>query len=353
MRVVVFGASGYAGGELLRLLMAHAHFEVVGVSAARSAGELVSQVHPGLSDGFEGQRFSTTEELTSKVCDGLLGEVDVAFLALPHGESQKVVPTIFSSCRTIIDLGADFRISDPALYKQWYQMEHSAPNYLDRAIYGMPELSRDGLFGARLVAVAGCYVTAATLALKPLLDSHMIQSSQIVIDAASGVSGAGRSLKDAYLYVSAAESFSAYGLFRHRHLVEIERNLGAEVIFTPHLAPMTRGILATIYARPTESALALYGDGEGVFEAAIRGVAYAKYGKERFVFVQDTPPSTKAVLGSNACKIFYGYDERTGWAVMISAIDNLVKGAAGQAIQCANLALGLDESEGLSTGAWL
>ena len=237
----------------------------------------------------------------------------------------------------LVDLSADFRLRDREAYPLWYGHEHAAPQLLGDAAYGLPELFRDELRGARLIAAAGCYPTAAALALAPLVRAGMIELDGVVVDAASGVSGAGRTLAHSSHFNTVDEDFTAYGLVSHRHTPEIEQATGVQVIFTPHLAPMNRGILATCYARPTVEV-----GTDGIME-----VLRSAYLGEPFVVVSDRPPSTKATLGSNCAHLTARVDGRTGWVLVLCALDNLVKGASGQAVQCANLALGLPEETGL------
>jgi N-acetyl-gamma-glutamyl-phosphate reductase len=244
----------------------------------------------------------------------------------------------------VVDLAADFRLRDPGLYPEWYGEEHAAPDLLAEAAYGLPELFRAQLPGARLVAAAGCYPTAAGLALAPLVRAGLIESEGIIVDAASGVSGAGRGPKESLHFGTVDEDFVAYGLLRHRHTPEMQQILEAEVLFTPHLAPMVRGILATCYSRPAGGA----GAGAGALTTgSVQEVLHDAYDGEPFVVVTDAPPSTKATSGSNTAHVSARVDDRTGWVVTLCALDNLVKGASGQAIQCANAALGLPESTGL------
>jgi N-acetyl-gamma-glutamyl-phosphate reductase len=263
--------------------------------------------------------------------DGL----DVVFLSLPHGASQHLVPDLLKRVGTVVDLAADFRLADPALYPSWYGAEHAHPELLPDAVFGLPELFRSSLPGASLIAAAGCYVTAAALAVAPLVRRGIVDPDGVVVDAASGVSGAGRGLKASTHFNAVDEDFTAYGLLDHRHTPEIEQATGARVLFTPHLAPMNRGILATCYARPRSGG----GDPFEVLRDAYRG--------EPFVVVDQRSPSTKATLGSNCAHLTARLDERTGWVLAICALDNLTKGAAGQAVQCANLAVGLPETAGL------
>jgi N-acetyl-gamma-glutamyl-phosphate reductase len=333
MKVGVVGASGYAGIELLRLCASHPDLQVVVAGAGTAAGQAVGAHTPSLAAAYPSLTFGATQPSD---LDGL----DVVFLALPHGESQHLVPEIEKHVGVVVDLAADFRLRDPSLYPTWYGDEHSAPDYLPRFRYGLPELFRDDLHGARLIAAPGCYPTAASLALAPLMRAGVIAPTGIVVDAASGVSGAGRAPKANLHFGTVDEDFVAYGLLDHRHTPEIEQNLGAEVLFTPHLAPMVRGILATCYARPAEP------DGGLTTEAAL-DLLHETYSEEPFVVVTSAPPSTKATSGSNCAHVTVRVDPRTGWIVALCSLDNLVKGASGQAIQCANLALGLPETTGL------
>jgi N-acetyl-gamma-glutamyl-phosphate reductase len=335
MKVGIAGASGYTGAELLRLLSTHPAFEL-GVATAHShAGQSVGEHTPSLRAAYPGLVYEETDVAT---LDGL----DLVFCALPHGESQKFVPALRERVGCIVDLAADFRLKDAALYPQWYGEEHSAPELLAEAVFGLPELFRSDLPGATLIAAPGCYPTSAGLALAPLLRQGLIEAQGIVVDAASGVSGAGRGLKDSLHFGAVDEDFTAYGLLTHRHTPEMEQILGAQVLFTPHLVPMVRGILATCYARPT----AAYGS---LTTADVMAALHEAYDAEPFVVVTDDPPSTKATTGSNAAHVTARVDPRTGWVVSLCALDNLVKGASGQAVQCANAALGLPETTGLPT----
>ena len=327
LRVAIFGASGFVGGELLRLLDLHPQLKPARVFADSAAGSAVSSVHPHLALAYPGALLERYEE-------GLLDGIDLVFAALPHGHSQEIALAIVERGIAFVDLGADFRLRDPAAYRTWYGEEHRAPELLGRFVYGIPELHREAIAASRCVAAAGCYPTATILTLKPLMD--LIEPGSIVVDASSGVSGAGKGLKEATHFNSVAESMTAYGLVNHRHTAEMEASLSGQVLFTPHLAPMNRGILATCY-----------GVARGPCDplAALRNA----YVGEPFVHVTDLAPATKWTLGSNAVQITARYDERTGRILAISALDNLVKGAAGQMIQCANLMLGLEETAGLPT----
>ena len=302
------------------------------------AGRPVADLYPSLAPAYGDTQFVPYEPGVATGCD-------LAFCALPHGASQAVVGELRNDVKHIVDLAADFRLDDPGVYPVWYGEEHTAPDLLDEFVYGLPELFRDGIRGAELVASPGCYVTTVALALAPLVAAGAAEPTGIVVDAASGVSGAGRPAKPNTTFCAVDEDFTAYGLLTHRHTPEIEmavsRYAGTEVqvLFTPHLAPMNRGILATCYARPTGA----------TSTEEVLGLLADAYRGEPFVVVSERSPSTKATLGSNSVHITARADARTGWVMAIAALDNLVKGASGQAVQCANLALGIDETAGLSS----
>ncbi|HET7487770.1 MAG TPA: N-acetyl-gamma-glutamyl-phosphate reductase [Acidimicrobiales bacterium] len=329
LSVGIFGASGYTGAELLRLCAGHPDLRVVLATGDSTAGTPVAGLYPSLRAAYPELVLAEPDPAAA---DGL----DLVFLALPHGASQALVPDLRKRAGVVVDLAADFRLRDPALYPTWYGAPHSAPELLAEFAFGIPELFRGSLRGAGLVAAAGCYVTAAALALAPLVRAGAVEPEGVIVDAASGVSGAGRTLRPTSHFAAVDEDFCAYGLLTHRHTPEIEQATGATVVFTPHLAPMTRGILATCYARPASDAdpLAVLAD---------------FYAGEPFVFVGEASPSTKATAGSNCAHLTARRDPRTGWVIVLCALDNLVKGASGQAVQCANLALGLPETAGLPT----
>ncbi len=336
-KVAVIGASGFTGAELLRICASHPDLEAVVATGDAMAGKAVADLYPSLAAAYSDAEFVPYEPGVASGCD-------LAFCGLPHGASQAVVGELRNDVRHVVDLAADFRLDDPGLYPVWYGEEHTAPELLDEFVFGLPELFRDAIRGAELVAAPGCYVTTASLALAPLVAAGAVEPTGIIVDAASGVSGAGRPAKPHTTFCAADEDFTAYGLLTHRHTPEIEmavsRHAGTDVqvLFTPHLAPMNRGILATCYARPT----AATSTGE------VLGLLAEAYCDEPFVIVSERSPSTKATLGSNCVHITARADERTGWVMVISALDNLVKGASGQAVQCANLALGIDETAGLA-----
>src|SRR5437868_5184708 len=331
IRTAILGASGYVGGELLRLIAVHPELRVTKVYGESKAGHAVGAVHPHIAAAYPEALFERFE--------GSLEGIDLVFAALPHGHSQRLAQSILDRDIPFVDLGADFRLNDAATYERWYGHAHQAPELLGDFVYGIPELNPDAIRAAKAVAAAGCYATAAILALKPLIDAGLVKPDSLIVDAASGVSGAGREAKEATAFCTVTENFSAYGLLSHRHTAEMEMAIGGTVLFTPHLAPMSRGILATCYgeaARPMSA------------DVPLEALA-AAYRNEPFVTVSAEPPATKWVTGSNGARLTARYDQRTGRVLAICAVDNLGKGAAGQMIQCANLMLGLDETAGLST----
>jgi N-acetyl-gamma-glutamyl-phosphate reductase len=332
VRTGVFGASGYAGAELLRLAAGHPHLDIQLATGDTQAGSRAADVYPSLAAAYPSLTFA---EPDLEGADGL----DLVFLALPHGASQQAVPELRKRVGVIVDLAADFRLRDPGLYPVWYGAEHRHPELLGEAAFGIPELFRSAITDSSLVAAAGCHVTAAALALAPLVRSGLIEPAGVVVDTVTGVSGAGRGLQMTSQFCTVDEDVTAYGLLTHRHTPEIEQATGAQVIFTPHLAPMNRGILATCYARPAA------GGGRPDPLAVLADF----YADEPFVVVSERSPSTKATLGANTAHLSACYDQRTGWIVALGALDNLVKGASGQAIQCANIALGIPETTGLPT----
>jgi len=329
IRTAILGASGYVGGELLRLLAAHPRFVPAKLFGDSKAGETVVAVHPHLGTAYPNAAIEKFDEAA-------LDAIDLVFAALPHGHSQRLAATILEKGIPFVDLGADFRLNDTATYERWYGHPQEAPDLLGRFVYGIPELNRAAMMTAKAVAAAGCYATAAILALKPLVGAGLVDPASLIVDAASGVSGAGREAKESTGFSSVDGSFSAYGLLDHRHTAEMEMALEATVLFTPHLVPMTRGILATCY-----------GTAQGVGDPL--EVLRTAYADEPFIHVADQPPATKWVSGSNGVQLTARRDDRTGRILALAAIDNLGKGAAGQMIQCANLMLGLEETAGLTS----
>ena len=326
----IIGGSGFAGSEVLRLAASHPEIRVAWATGDSMAGTPIADLVPSLAAAHSSDVFLTYEP-------SLLEGVDVVFLGLPHGASQSLVPELFGKVRWIIDLAADFRHRDPSIYDDWYGEPHAAPHLLERFVYGLPELYRDQIKAADCVAAPGCYPTSANLVLAPLVRAGVIDPSHVIVDSACGVSGAGRPAKPNTTFCAVDENLTAYGLLDHRHTPEMEAHSGATVLFTPHLAPMNRGILSTCYGRAL---------GEHTTESALEVLSDA-YADEPFVVVSERSPQTKACQGSNTAHLTVRVDERTGTVVALAAIDNLVKGTAGQAIQCLNLMAGLPETTGL------
>jgi N-acetyl-gamma-glutamyl-phosphate reductase len=331
--VGIIGASGYTGAELLRLCAQHPEFEVVYATGDTQAGTRAADLYPSLAARYPDLVFSSFDV---SACDGL----DLVFLGLPHEASMALAPQLVGRVGCVVDLSAAYRLKDASLYPRWYGFDHDQPELLASAVYGLPERHRAELPGARLIATPGCYVTAATLGLAPLVDAGLVETSGIVVDAASGVSGAGRALKHGSLFCTVDEDMTAYGLLDHRHTPEMEQEIGATLLFTPHLVPMNRGILATCYARPSSGAAST---------AVLLDALRSAYAGEPFVVVGENPPSTKATLGSNAAHMTARVDARTQTVMVITALDNLAKGASGGAVQAANVALGIPETLGLSS----
>jgi len=331
--VGIIGASGFTGAELLRICAAHPHFEVKYATGDSQAGTLARSLYPSLAATYPNLVFEEFELAKALACD-------VVFLGLPHEASLELVPQLVNKVKLVVDLSAAFRLTDVSQYPKWYGFTHTHPDLVASAVYGLPELNREALKTAKLIATPGCYVTAASLALAPLVKAGVIDPQGVIVDAASGVSGAGRAAKHSNSFNTVDEDFTAYGLLDHRHTPEIEQITGAQILFTPHLAPMNRGILATCYARPIE--------GTTPTTASLLATLARAYAKEPLIVVGQNSPSTKATLGTNVTHITARYDERTGYVMVLSALDNLAKGASGGAVQAANVALGLNELDGLS-----
>lgn len=336
-RIAVIGASGYTGVELLRLLSQHPDTELVCVTSRQYAGQAVGDVFPSL----HGILDLTFEDLDPR---GLAGRADLVFTAVPHQTAMEIIPDLLDAGCRVIDLSADFRISDVSVYEEWYQ-PHTAPQLLQEAVYGLPELFRHKIPAARLIANPGCYPTSVALALAPLLENGLIDPSTLIVDSKSGTSGAGRAAKVDTLFCEVNEGFKAYSLPRHRHIPEIEQTLGilagqtVTISFTPHLLPVNRGILSTCYATLCQR-LTL---------DDLHRIYLERYSDEIFVRVlkKGALPNISQVRSSNFCDLGLAVDDRTGRVVAIAAIDNLIKGAAGQAIQNMNLMLSLPETRGL------
>ena len=335
-KIAIVGATGFTGSELVRLLVNHPAVEITAITSESRAGERFSDVHPH----FEGI-CDTTLVKAAEVIDE---NTDLAFLALPHGVSMDYVKRFSRHRFKIVDLSGDFRLSTPDVYEAWYPKTHIFPEGFKTAVYGLPELFREQIVSARLTANPGCYPTSAVLALAPLLSAKMTDPQRIIIDAKSGVTGAGVKPGAVNHYSNVNDNFKAYGISTHRHSIEIRENAeklcGSEaaVQFTPHLLPADRGILSTIYARPAAE----------VSDEKLRRTFSEFYESAPFVRLRSSPPSIKQVRGTNFCDIYVKYDQLTGNIIVISVIDNLVKGAAGQAVQNMNLMLGLDETLGLN-----
>jgi N-acetyl-gamma-glutamyl-phosphate reductase len=331
MRVGVIGATGYAGSELLRLCASHPDLEVVLATGDSNAGKRIAEFVPALASLYPSMEFSKVDALASS-------ELDVVFFALPHGHSQHLVPELVERHTAVVDLGADFRLKRSDDYREWYGQEHEAPHLLDSSVYGLVERHRSELVGASFIAAPGCYPTASALALGPFLDAGLIERTGIIVNALSGTSGAGRATSERLHFSRLSGNAEAYGLLTHRHTIEIQQELEAEVIFTPHLVPTSRGMLVTAYGQLSDSALTTNGALD-----VLRDV----YAHDPFVVVTDEPPTLKDPVGSNLCFVSARVDRRTGWLVAMSSLDNLIKGAAGQAIQAWNVATGRDETLGL------
>ena len=342
VRVGIINVTGYAGAELARLLYAHPEAQLTGVSGRSAAGKPLADVFPHLAS----YDLTITEEL---------GDVDFVFSALPHAASAEALAPLVRTGVPVVDISADFRLRDPQEYAQWYGQEHPAPELLSRAAYGLTELNREAVQSSRLVANPGCYPEGALLALAPAVKEGIV-GPELIIDSKSGVSGAGRSVDLAYHFAEANESVSAYGLDGHRHLPEIVQELAAmwpggaapepprpRVTFTPHLVPMTRGILSTCYGSIVQGTVRSGEEARELYREFYKG--------EPFVRVVESPPATKQVSGSNMCLVYPTVDTRTERLVVVSVIDNLVKGAAGQAVQNMNAMLGLPETTGLESPA--
>ncbi len=350
VKTAILGASGYTGGELLRLLSGHPHVTVTTVTAEKSVGLPVTALFPHL-DTFHALVFEPLH------IERILKKVDLAFLALPHTQSMEPVAACVQASKPVIDLSADYRLTRAATYEQWYGTPHTSPALLKKSVYGLPELHRARIRQARLVAVPGCYPTAAILQLAPLLAHQVIHTDTIVVDAKSGLSGAGRNPALSCHFPEAHESITAYNLARHRHTPEIEQELervaggtsgrrqggspSINIVFTPHLVPMNRGILSTAYARLRKP----------LTDAALQRLYTDFYKNERFIRIREeaTRISPSHVRGSNFCDIGVCLNQRTNHVIAVAALDNLVKGAAGQAIQSMNVMMGFPEETALDS----
>ncbi len=342
IKVGIVGGTGYTGVELLRMLVSHPQADVVAITSRAEEGVRVDELYPSLR-GHLDLRFSQPDPQ-------LLAQCDVVFFATPHNVAMNMIPELLALGTRVIDLSADFRLRDAAQWSQWYGEPHACPELLDRAVYGLPELNRDLIREAQLVACPGCYPTSVQLGVMPLLQNRLINSQSIISNSASGVSGAGRQAKIDNLYAEVGDSFKAYAVAGHRHLPEIEQGLTAmageavAVTFVPHLLPIIRGIHSTLYTELTDSAVTL---------DELQHLYEKRYADEPFVDVlpAGSHPQTRSVKGANVCRLALHRPQGRDTVVVLSVIDNLVKGASGQAIQNMNIMLGFDENAGLETVA--
>lgn len=340
-KVAIVGASGYSGEELVRLLLNHPQAELVAVTSRQNAGQTLAQVFPK----FASYPKSKNLRFVEPNAEVLAKQTDVVFLALPHGVAAEYAVPLLEAGVVVIDLSADFRLKSAEVYKEFYAHDHPAPELLEKSVYGLPEVYRDEIKKSLLVASPGCYPTSILIPTFPLLKAGLVKSVGIIADSMSGVSGAGRKAEVDHLFVECNESVRPYGVPKHRHLSEIEEQLsfaaGTKVViqFTPHLVPINRGILTTLYLEPTEK----------LTEEKISATYKKSYGEEPFVRLLDgkSLPDTKNVEGTNVIEIAWRLDPRTGRLIVMSAEDNLTKGASGQAVQSLNLLCGWPETSGL------
>jgi N-acetyl-gamma-glutamyl-phosphate reductase len=340
-KVAVVGASGYAGEELVRLLLAHPRVDLVAVTSRQFAGKQLADVYPRFAQNEKAQALKFIDADPKQ----LAREAEVIFLALPHGLAAEFAKPLLAAGARVVDLSADFRTRDAAVYNEFYGKDHPAPELLDQAVYGLPEIYRERIREAKLVACPGCYPTSILIPLRPLIRRKAIDRKRILVASLSGVTGAGRKVETDYLFAECNESVRPYGVPKHRHLSEIEQELSiladekVVIQFTPHLVPVNRGIITTIYTDL----------GENVVNLAPALLFSGAYGQEPFVRLlgEERLPDTKNVVGTNFIDIAWKIDKRTGRLIVMSAIDNIVKGASGQAIQCFNLMRGFPETAGL------
>jgi N-acetyl-gamma-glutamyl-phosphate reductase len=348
-KAAIVGASGYSGEELVRLLLAHPHGELAAVTSRQYAGQTLAQVFPRFASHPRAKALHFSEP----IADVLAKQAEIVFLALPHGVAAEYAGPLLQAGCVVIDLSADFRVKSAAVYKEFYAHDHPAPDLLGKAVYGLPEIYREQIKKASLVASPGCYPTSILVPAIPLLKAGLIKETGIIADSLSGVSGAGRKAELDYLFVECNESVRPYGVPKHRHLSEIEQELslaaGATVTiqFTPHLIPVNRGILTTLYLAPAEHFIDA--KGAAALGEKITACYRAAYGTEPFVRLLEgkTLPDTKNVVGTNVIEIAWRLDPRTGRLIVMSAEDNLVKGASGQAVQSMNVLCGFPETAGL------
>ena len=337
MQVGIIGATGYTGSELVRILLGHPEVEIAAITSESKAGSRFSEIHPQ----FEGICDIELIKLES-INDFVL---EVVFLALPHGVSMDFVASNANKNYKIIDLSGDFRLSTPEVYREWYKKDHVYPDGFSEAVFGLPEIHREQIKGTKLIANPGCYPTASILATAPLVKHELVETSNIIIDAKSGITGAGVKASDTTHFANVNDNFKAYGVTTHRHSIEIQEQLShlgeidISLLFTPHLLPIDRGILSSVYLKPKN----------GVTQDNIDKAYADMYENEFFVRYRSSPPSVKQVRGSNFCDVFAKLDDRTNSIIAMGVIDNLVKGAAGQAVQNMNIVFGFEEKTGLET----
>ena len=340
-KVAIVGASGYTGEELVRLLLAHPQVDLVAATSRQLAGKALAQVFPR----FAHQKTATALKFSDPDPKQIAGEAGLVFLALPNGLAAEFAKPLLAADARVVDLSADFRVKDAAVYQEFYGHDHPAPDLLGQSVYGLPEIYRDQIRQAKLVACPGCYPTSILVPLRPLIRRKAIDRKTILVASMSGVTGAGRKLESDYLFSECNESVRPYGVPKHRHLSEIEQEVsilaGEKIViqFTPHLVPVNRGIVTTIYADIAGNVVNI--DPAVIFSGA--------YGDEPFVRLlgDERLPDTKNVVGTNFIDVAWKIDQRTHRLVVMSAIDNIVKGASGQAVQCMNLMLGFPETAGL------
>ncbi|BAX79923.1 N-acetyl-gamma-glutamyl-phosphate reductase [Labilibaculum antarcticum] len=335
-KIGIIGATGYTGSELVRILTNHPDVEISMITSESRTGELFSDVHPFLQ-GIADQKLVSVNQIDEY-------ELDLVFLALPHGVSMDFVKRFKDKSFKIIDLSGDFRLSTQEVYEEWYKIPHIYPKGIEKAVFGSPELYFDEIKQAHLIANPGCFPTSAILGLAPLLKANLIETDRIIVDSKTGVTGAGIKAKTVNLYSNVNDNFKAYGLKNHRHTIEIQGVLDKVsgkntcIQFTPHLLPVDRGILTSIYVRPTEK----------LDEIKLKELYADFYANAPFVRLRKQEPAIKDVRGTNYCDLYVTYDERTNMVIIISVIDNLIKGAAGQAVQNMNIMFGLEETKGLN-----
>jgi N-acetyl-gamma-glutamyl-phosphate reductase len=345
VKVAIVGASGYAGEDLVRLVLGHPHADLVAVTSRQYAGQTIAQVFPKFSHYAKAKTLKFTEPSVSLVDEG---SDTVVFLALPHGVAAEYAVPLLKAGARVIDLSADFRLKDPAIYEEFYAHKHPAPELLATSVYGLCEIYREQIKKAKFIACPGCYPTSILLPIIPLLRAKLIKPGSIIADSMSGVTGAGRKVEVDYLFAECNESVRPYGIPKHRHLSELEQEAGiasgqkVTMQFTPHLIPVNRGILTTLYLEPTEKASEEFG------KKVAKTYADA-YGNDVFVRLLEGKalPDTKNIVGTNFIEIAWRLDMRTGRLIVMSAEDNIVKGTSGQAIQCFNIMNGFPETAGL------